>query len=543
MINDVEIDFGPGFNVLTGETGAGKSIIVGALNLVLGGRASAETVRGKTLKARVDAVFHIPTPPPRLAALLEEHDIAIEDEELLLSRVVTGEGRSRAYVAGNMVRIAVLAEIGDELVDIHGQHEHQSLLKPDRQLDLLDAFAGTEKAVADVSALAAQLRGLDKAIVDLESDDRERLRRIEFLRFEASEIESANVEPGEEEELKARHNIIANAECIFSLASRARDLLYEAEDGAAISAVDGALGALKELCGIDECFQQLARQLEGVRAGIEEAATEIRDQTAGLEFDPRELDTVNERLDIIRSLKRKYGSSLEAVLAYRDKALAEIEAFEARDQRLADMRDERDAAGMKASDTARALSKERAQAARKLDKLVTAVLQELGMKGGRFETSIRETHLGATGVDQVEFMLAANPGEEVRPLRQVASGGEISRIMLALKSVFAHADRIPTLIFDEIDAGVGGHIASNVAEKLRALSDSHQTICITHLPQIVAAARMHHRVTKHAHKGRTVTRVTEVTGEQRIEEVARLLDGSVSELSLKHARALVSREL
>ena len=266
----------------------------------------------------------------------------------------------------------------------------------------------------------------------------------------------------------------------------------------------------------------------------------MRGFTEHLEFDPEELESLNERLAFIGNLRRKYGSSVEAILAYRDQALEEVAAFESRDQRLVELQAEADALRGRAGKDAAALSKKRKVAARKLDKRVAASLAELGMKGGRFETHFETADLGAHGFDRVEFFLSANPGEKVKPLRQVASGGEVSRIMLALKAVFAHADAIPTLIFDEIDAGVGGHTANNVANTLRALAQSHQTICVTHIAQIAAVAQTHYRVTKATQEDRTTTALTPVSGDARVEEIARLLDGSVSALSLKHARALLA---
>ena len=539
LIDDLEVDFRAGFNVLTGETGAGKSIIVHALNLVLGARASSDTVRQGADKARVDAVFRLNAPSRRLRRLLKNQDVDLEDGVLILSRVVTAEGRSRAHICGNVVPLSVLAAIGDELVDLHGQHEHQSLLKPDRQLELMDAFAGTESAAQDVAATVSRLRELEDQVAALETEDREQARRIEFRRFEVDEIDAAGLTPGEEEDLKGRRNLVTNAERIFTLASHARTVLYEGEEASAVNAIDAALNDLDELVSIDARFQPLANQLLGARTEVEELATDLRAQTENLEFDPEELERLNERLALIGDLRRKYGGSVDGILEYRDTALEEIDAFESRDQRLAELRLERDAMRASAEQAARDLSKKRRVAARRLDRRVTAALQKLGMKGGQFETRCEPINLGPNGIDQIQFFLTANPGEKVKPLRQVASGGEVSRIMLALKAVFAEADRIPTLIFDEIDAGVGGHTAKNVARELRGLAKSHQTICVTHIPQIAAAAQAHYRVMKSTRKGRSVTAMKHVDGDARVEELARLLDGSVSDVSLEHARALL----
>jgi DNA repair protein RecN (Recombination protein N) len=541
LIDDVELDFRPGFNVLTGETGAGKSIVVGALNLVLGARASGETVRSGARRAKIDAVFRLKQPSKRLTGLLAEAAIELEDDELILSRHVTAEGRSRAYVSGNLTPISLLARIGDELVDIHGQHDHQSLLKRDRQLDLLDAFAGAEPAAASVKELVAELHQVEKAIKELETGDRERARRVEFLKFEASEINAAGLVPGEEEDLRARRNLITNAEKVVQLASRAYETLYENEGVSTVDTADAALRDIEELAEVDGRFQPLVERLTALRSGLDDIAAEVRGFTEEIEYDPGELDALNQRLALIGGLKRKYGDSVDAILAYRDQADAEINRLDQSDKHIAAMHARRGALNEDGAKKAKALSRRRKTAARKLDKQVTETLQKLGMKGGRFETRIEACDLSLNGVDRVEFLLSANPGENVKPLRQVASGGETSRVMLAIKAVFASADTVPTLIFDEIDAGVGGNVANRVAEKLRDLAASHQTICVTHLAQIAAAAHVHYHVAKAPRKGgRTQTTVVHVAADSRVAELARLLDGSQSDVSLEHARTLLA---
>ncbi|HNZ18637.1 MAG TPA: DNA repair protein RecN [Candidatus Hydrogenedentes bacterium] len=540
LIDDIELEFGPGFNVLTGETGAGKSIIVGALNLVLGARASAEGVRDGADRARVDAVFRIGAPARDLAAALQESDIALEDGVLILSRVVTPDGRSRAYAGGVPVPLAVLAAIGDELVDLHGQHEHQSLLKPARQLDLLDGFAGAQQAAGAVAAAVSALRDVERDLAALEVDDRERARRVEFLQHEVREIETAGLHPGEEEESRERRDLLTNAERIFELSSRAYATLHERDEGAVVDALDAASGDVEELARINNRFTSLAERLAEAREKIEDVAAELREFTTEIEFDPQELEDINARLTLISALKRKYGESIAAVLAYGERAREEVAAFEQRDERLAQLKRQRGALFEEGRRLAGELSEQRKKAARALDKQIAAALAELGMKGGRFETRFECGELCATGIDRVEFLLAANPGEPLKPLRHVASGGEISRVMLALKSVFAKADTIPTLIFDEIDAGVGGAVANKVAAKLAELAGSHQTICISHLPQIAAAAQTHFHVAKETQKKRTVTSVARIADEDRVRELARLLDGSVSAVSIEHARSLLA---
>lgn len=539
LIDDLEVDFCPGFNVLTGETGAGKSIVIGALNLVLGARAASDAVRDGSGRAKADAVFRIGKPSRRLSQLLREHEIELADGELMLSRTVSSDGRSRAYAGGTLVPVSVLSEIGDELVDLHGQHEHQSLLRVDRQLDILDGFAGSEIDAQAVSEIVEQLRRMERALLELQTDDRERARQIEFLRYELAEIDKAQLIPGEEEVLRARWNIITNAERIIESAQRAYVSLYEAEESAAVDDVGAAIRELAPLVEVDPRFASAVQQLQSVRESVDEISREIRHLTQHLEFDPGELDTLNQRLALISDLKRKYGETIDAILAYHAQAREKVNAFEQRDERLAKMQRERDELMASVMAAAKSLSSKRAAAAGKLEKKVTATLQELGMEGGLFEVRLTQTELTSSGVDQVSFHLAANKGEKPKPMRQVASGGEISRIMLALKAVCAGADKIPTLIFDEIDAGVGGTVARRVADKLRQLAKTHQTICITHLAQIAAEGDAHYYVSKTETKGRSVTTVHKVEKDKRVAELARLLDGSISSVSIEHARTLL----
>lgn len=540
LIDDLEVDFTSGFNVLTGETGAGKSIVVGALNLVLGARASSEVVREGAVHAKVDAIFRLPHPSARLRALLSEHSLELDGDELLVSRVISAEGRGRAYLAGSLVPVSVLAQIGDELVDLHGQHEHQSLLRPDRQLALLDGFGGHVEPAVSLGQHVRRLRELEREIERLASDDRDHARRLDFLRFEIEEIDKAGLVPGEEEELKSRRNRIANAERIYALASTAYQLVSASEDPpSAVDSLAKAIGSIDDLASIDDKFAALALQANRLREELQAVADELREYSDGFEFNPRELDEVNTRLSFIRDLSRKYGNTVDDILAHRDKASREVEADSNKDQRLAELRGEHAALLEKTMAAAHALSASRIKTAKALEKKVSAGLQDLGMKGARFEVQFERVALSADGIDKVEFALEANAGERMKPLRQVASGGEISRIMLALKAVFAHADRIPSLIFDEIDAGVGGAVANQVAAKMADLSRTHQVIAITHLPQIAAAAQSHFTVAKSSRNKRTITTVTRVEGEDRVKELARLLDGSLTAVSLEHARALL----
>jgi DNA repair protein RecN (Recombination protein N) len=540
LVEEVEIEFSPGFNALTGETGAGKSILLGALNLVLGARASSDSVRAGAKQACVEAMFYIPSPSPRLQKLLDEHGIALDEDALLLRRVVTTEGRSRAYAGGSMIPVSVMSDLGDELVDLHGQHEHQSLLKTDRQLDLLDGYGGTLDAAREVRKLVSELRALEREMTDLETHDRERERQLEFLRFEVAEIDDAGLEPNEDVELKNTLNRATHAEQIYETAGALYARLYDSEEGAATDLLGSAVRDLEDLAELDESFAALAQQLTDAVTTVEAVATEIRGYTEEVEYNPEELNRLNQRMNLIQELKRKYGGSVEEILAYRDRASKEIEDYTQRDVRLEEMRRERERLATEANEKALALSKRRVKAGKKLDRQVSEALQDLGMQGAVFKTVRDQADLSGSGIDRIVFNLAANKGEKLKPLKQVASGGEVSRIMLALKAVFAGADAIPTLVFDEIDAGVGGAVARKVAEKIAGLAQTHQVLCITHLAQIAAVAASHFQVTKEAAGDRTISAVHPVLGKDRVAEIARLLDGSVSKVSTQHARELLA---
>ena len=540
LIDTLEIDFQQGFNVLTGETGAGKSILLGALNLILGARASSDGVRVGTRQAQIEGIFHLPSPSARLQALFADHDLELEDDCLLVSRTVTKDGRSKAYAGGTLVPLSVLAAIGDELIDLHGQHEHQSLLKTDRQLALLDAFAGVEQLALEVGEAVQQWRTATQALEALQGDERERERRMDLLRHEVKEIKAAGFEPGEEEAIVSQRSRANNAEAIHELASRAHNRLYAQEEDAVVDQLDGTLRDLEALVEIDGTYIPLLEQLTEARSTVEAVALEVRDAAEGVDFDGGALEELNQRKTLLQDLKRKYGENIEAIHVYCDKATEELAGYENRDARMAALKAEAEQCLDKAMKLAGHLHKKRVAAAKKLEKQVSASMQELEMKGAQFVVELSERDLGRSGVDKITFLLAANAGDTPKPLRKVASGGEMSRIMLAMKAVFAAADAIPTLIFDEVDAGIGGAVARKVAAKLQGLATSHQVLCVTHLAQIAAVGNTHFAVTKSSQRGTTRTQVINLDENARVEEIARLLDGSVSELSVKHAKELLS---
>lgn len=540
LIAALDIEFQPGLNVLSGETGAGKSIVVDALGLALGARAFSDAVRSGAEKASVEAVFRMPGPSQRVSILLAEQEIPRDDEVLILSRTVTTDGRSRAQINGKATTIAALAAIGDELVDLHGQHEHQSLLRSECQMELLDAFAGTTDAAQTMRDVMSRLSHLQREIHTIESNERDRARQSDFLRYEIGEIDAAGIYPGEEEELRGRLHLITHSETIFSLANTAYAALYESETSSALDEALRALNGLEALASIDERFAEQRNALQEACAAMENVASELREYTNRIEFDPEELDEVNRRLSIINDLKRKYGPDIAAILDYRAKAAVSLGALDCCDERLSSLRKEHDSLLETAQSQADLLSKNRKKMSGNLDRQVMTALHELDMPHASFSTQIETIPLCANGIDKISFLLSANAGEPLKPLRQVASGGEISRIMLAIKAVFAEQDTVPVLIFDEIDAGIGGAAARRVAEKLSVLSSSHQVICITHLPQIAAAANAQFLVRKALAGERSATMVDPLNTRERESEIARLLDGSISKVSLDHARSLLA---
>jgi DNA repair protein RecN (Recombination protein N) len=542
LIDTLEVEFGEGLHVLTGETGAGKSILVDALSLVLGARASADQVRTGYDQADIEAVFRLPVLSSEIAAILDAQSIRADDGELILRRMVRADGRNKAYVNGTLVPVAVLGELGDLLVDFHGQHDHQSLLRSDKQLLLVDAYAGLDKERRAVAECVEKLRALTKEIQALEQDDSERVRRLEFLQYEVQEIEQADLKPGEEEECRARLKRLAHAEKIAQLSQAAYQALYAREGQSALDALAAAQRCAAELIQLDDSFAPLADILEQAVALIETAAQDFRSYGEQPEFDPNELDRLQARVATIGKLKRKYGAGIEEILAYREKAREEIEALLHHDTRLAALRSEHQRLNDQALAQAKILSEKRRASARALAEGVTESLHALGMPYALFQIQWEEIPLYACGIDRANFLFSANAGEEPKPLKNVVSGGEMSRVMLALKEKFAEKDPIPTLIFDEIDTGVGGSVAWDVAEKLVSLARAHQVICITHLAQLASRASRHFFVEKEQREGRTTTTVRAVRDEERIAEIARLLDGTVNAISLEHARSLLKRE-
>ncbi|MBS3942897.1 MAG: DNA repair protein RecN [Dethiobacter sp.] len=548
LIEDLGLFLNPGLNVLSGETGAGKSIVIGAINLLLGERAAAEQVRQGRDAAQVEGIFNVTAVLPELLPLLEQAGIAGE-EELIIAREVQAGGRSIGRVQGRAVPAAFLKELGRLLVDLHGQHQHQSLLKSEQHLTLLDSFGGEELSECrnSVAALYRKQQELKRELSALGSAAAERERRVDILAFQIREIETAGLCSGEEEELLRQEKILAHAEKLNALISQAYAGIYSGDEAlgraAAMDGIDSSRGALEEAAEIDRSLTPLAELLASVAAQLDEVSMDLRDYRSRIEFDPAELATLQERLDRIRVLKRKYGQTVEAVLSFAEEASSEMARLLNCETLAREIERQLAALESRLKDASLQLREIRQKTAAILEEMLKRSFVELALPGARISVSFApREHFSAKGIDQVEFLFSANPGELLKPLVKVISGGEISRLMLALKTALARQDRIPTLIFDEVDAGIGGATVQVVAEKLALLSRNHQVICVTHSPQIAAMADNHILLYKQPSGERISTRAEPLTEWRRREELARMLDGAdLGQVSLQHADSLLAR--
>ena len=540
VVEELTLSLGSGLNVLSGETGAGKSIIVGALSLLLGERATADVVRSGAARASVEAVFDVSRAAGSLAARLDELGYAAEDGLLILRREVAAEGRNRAWVNGAPATAGVVGELGAALVDLHGQHEHQTLLRPDAQRAILDAYAGAAALADDVLRRHAELRRLDAELDAREERRRELESRADFLRFQLREIEAARLHPGEDAALETEARRRAHSEELLSGAAGVHEALYAAD--ASVSArLDECRAALRRLVRFDPSIEESAALLDEALHLVEEAGARLGDYASAVEHDPTRLEQVRHRLDLIFRLKRKYGPELADVLATAQRVRGELAELDGADHDLGALRARSEEAGRELARAAAELSEARRAAAARLNEAVSAALPELGMTGGRFVVAFRPLDaVGPGGAEAVDFLITVNPGFEPRPLGRVASGGELSRVMLALTSVLAGADAVPTLVFDEVDAGVGGAVAVALARKLADVARDHQVFVVTHLPQLASRAHAHFVVEKHERGGTVRAGVRRLEGEARVEEIARMLGGDPhSATSREHARELL----
>lgn len=539
IIERADIEFGRGFNALTGETGAGKSIVIDALGAVLGQRTSRELIRTGAEKAFVSAAFG--DVPAELPGLAENGLAPEEDGTLLLQRELYGDGKNVCRVSGRPVTVAQLRRIGASLLNIHGQHDGQQLLDEEQHLVYLDRFGRVEEELDAYRARYDAWRATKREMDALKMDEAEKARRVDMLRHQIGELERADLQEGEEEALLARRNILRNGEKFISAISEADVCLNGGDEGlGAVSAIKEAEDALRSLRGLGDAFITLSDRLETLRCEAYDLAETIRDKKDEFDFSPQELDAVESRCDQLYRLKKKYGSSVEEMLAYLERSREELDRIEYADDRLAQLEQKLKAQEKAARDAAKTLSEKRRAAAKELEARISRELSELDMPKLRFSIDFQDKELDEDGTDTVAFLMSANMGEALRPIQKIASGGELSRIMLALKNVLAEQDSVMTMVFDEVDTGVSGRAAQRVAEKLAKLSRARQVLCVTHLPQLTAMADVHFGVEKGEENGRTLTRVRLLDRAARRAEIARMSGGDhPSETMLSGAEELL----
>lgn len=527
IIEALDIEFAPGLNVLTGETGAGKSIIVDCIALLLGDRAEASMVRAGAPAALIEGIFSYDgVVCAQVEAVLDEHGIECDEPgQVALAREIRANGRSIARVNGRSVSQQALRELGELLVDVHGQSEHLSLLRVKEHVNLLDRYAGLWELRQHVAAKVGELRAVRRQLDELQRNERERARRVDMLKFQLEEIRAARLKPGEEAALQEEHTRLANAEALAAYADEAHAALYEStrDAPAALDLIAQARRAIANLMRFDKQFEEYHKSLEEANAIIAEVARTLRDYRDSVEFNPQRLQKVEDRLELIKKLKRKYGETVEAVIAFGEQAEAELDQIEHSAEHIEALQQRAQQLAQEIAEIAGELSQKRQAAAKRLAQGIETELQDLRMSGARFEVQITPQEPDVTGADHVEFMIAPNVGEGLKPLAKVASGGETARLMLALKATLSLADSTPTLIFDEIDQGIGGRVGTTVGQKLWTLARAHQVLCITHLPQLASFSDVHFKVEKVQRDGRTTTIVRALDRRARLEELAQML--------------------
>ena len=552
VLEEAKVAFAAGLNVLTGETGAGKSIIIDALLLVRGARVQADLIRTGAETASVEAVFEVPPSGP-VAAVLDEAGHAPADGQLVIKRELSRSGRHRVFVNDSAATVGLLERLGDVLVEIHGQHEHQRLMEPARQLDLLDRFADCEEARLRLGERWRQWDTARSELARIRDEAREGARKEELYRWELSEIDAVQLRDGEEDELRGERRRLQNAERIYAGLQEVMDLLQE-DAQAAGARLGRAASLLRDLSRFDPDVGAPIEALEGAQAYVEDAVARARALRDRAVMDPDRLRLVDERMDAISGIKRKYGETSAAVSAYREEIARALDRIERHDAIVEETQAEVARASEAASRQGRELSETRAEAAPRLERLIQRELRTLGMDHARFRVALRREvagaedlasgpdgwRLGARGAESAEFLLSANPGEELKPLAKVVSGGELSRTMLAIKTILAASEDVPSMVFDEVDAGIGGRVADAVGHKLRQTAAGRQVLCVTHLAPIAAYAEHHLLVDKRVAKGATKTTVTALDAGGQVEEIARMLGGErITDASRRHARELL----
>ena len=541
LVEDLAWQPGPGLVAITGETGAGKSLLIGALQLLLGERADKSLIRSGADACTVEAAFETADSRELDAWLEEQGTEPCADGQLFLKRTLSAAGSGRQFVNGSPCTLSVLKALGDRLVDLHGPHDHQSLFSREAQTRVLDAYAGAAAVAGDFAAAHRETNRLAGEIEGLRALEQDATLRREMLAHAAREIAEAKLSPGEEEEVVARLRAAGNGQRLLELSSQLEAALGAEGDGGLRQALADAIRAARELARLDQSAAALNEALGEVATRIADLENDVRRYAEKIDSDPGTLRELEARADLLQALKRKYGGTIEEIVARGEQAAQDLEEIETRGEKIATLEKEASAAAGRAVKLAKALSAARAKAAPALAKAVTAELRELGFLRAGFGVRLEAlAEARAQGAEWAEFEFAPNPGEPVKPLRAIASSGEISRVMLALKSVLAGQDGVPLLVFDEIDANVGGEVAVKVGQKMRGLSAAHQVLCITHLPQVAAAAHRQFAVTKEYDGHRTVTAVGELGGPARVAELARMLGGQDTDSALAHARTLLA---
>lgn len=546
LIEKLGIELFPGFNVLTGETGAGKSIIIDAVNFVLGERTSRDLIRNGAARAKVEAVFNLNEGDAAFAAL-DALGIEYDGNELILSRELSAAGRNACRVNGTLVPVASLKSVSDTLVDIHGQHEHQALLDAENHISYLDAYCHAESLpiIEKIDAIVSRRSELMLKRNSGFASEREREREMDMLRYQIEEIASANLEVGEEERLSVEKTVLLNAERIRTALETAHMALSGAEEGSALSAIDTARRSMRDIAALNKDYEALGDKIEELYYAAEDISFVLRDTSENVESDMQRLEEIEQRLKLISDLKRKYGRTVEDVIDFGKDAETKLNELENAEALAAELDAKLDKLKAEYNAAADELSKVRRAAGDRLKRDVLNELKDLGMAKAMFDVALSDASGGEPrkgGRETAEFMLSANPGEPLKPLEKVASGGELSRIMLCFKSIFADNDRVPTLIFDEIDTGISGRTAAVVGEKMLGIAKKHQVICVTHLAQIAALADAHLMVRKYDDGKNTFVETRQLNDEEKVQRIAQMMDGeSDSPSALTHARELIAR--
>lgn len=540
IIDEIQISFQPKMTVLTGETGAGKSIIIDALGLLAGGRGSTEFIRKGEKKAVIQGLFTLPR-EANTYNILEEYGIDSEDGQIILQRDLYRGGRNICRINGMMVNLATLRKVGETLIDIHGQNEHQELMKPENHIDLLDEYdKKTSELRNQYQVVYQNYRKLKLSMEKKEADEKAWAQRLDMLNFQVKEIGEAGLKINEEDELVEEKNKLDNFQAIHD----ALELSYQILSGEKIDVVGNlgnAMNELSDISDLSENLQEINTKISDAFYSLEDVARDISDELDSMEWNGERLNEIEERLELIHQLKRKYGDTIEDILHYHSRIVKELREMENAEQNSEKQERQLSEALEKVKELAIKLSKQRKKSAKKLEKMIHEQLSALYMDKAVFEVKfLSNSKLYSKGIDKVEFYIQTNPGEEMGPLAKIASGGELSRIMLALKTIFSQKMGVTSIIFDEVDTGVSGRVAQAIAEKISQISNNSQVLCITHLPQVAAIADNHYYISKSVNDGRTETSLEELDEKQKIREIARMLSGSeITELTLKHAEELI----